>query len=367
MQDSHCQLNTLINENIKERVRRDNCFDFIRYFFAFSLIIVHFCTATDTEQFWFVTGGTRVKAFFIITGFLVVYSYIRRNSLKVYFQKRARRILPAYIVNILFCFIVGICLTERGLSEYFSDIQTYKYLLANLTFQNYIEPCLPGVFTQNPMPFLNASLWSMKVEMLFYLCVPFFVYAMKCWGKPIIIVTIFILSILWNELFDYLYNTTGREIYNLLQHQLGGQMIYFFGGTTLLLYFDKFCQYLKWLFPVCLVLYILSSRLGIWQLDYIEPLTFATIIIGTAYYCRPLNFLQRYDNISYGLYLYHFPVIQIFIHFGLHERNIILTFILAFLTTVFISLLSWKYIEKPIMNYGKDNSSTTVQNAGNTR
>ena len=95
MQDSHSQLNTLINENIKERVRRDNCFDFIRYFFAFSLIIVHFCTANYTEQFWFVTGGTRVKAFFIITGFLVVYSYIRRNSLKVYFKKRARRILPA--------------------------------------------------------------------------------------------------------------------------------------------------------------------------------------------------------------------------------------------------------------------------------
>ena len=133
-------------------------------------------------------------------------------------------------------------------------------------------------------------------------------------------------------------------------------MIYFFGGTTLLLYFDKFCQNLKWLFPICLLSYILSSRFGIWQLDYIEPLTFATVIIGTAYYCRPLNFLQRYDNISYGLYLYHFPVIQIYIHYGLHERNIILTFFLAFLTTILISLLSWKYIEKPIMNYRKQSS-----------
>ena len=353
MQDCHRQLTPLINEQIKERVRRDNCFDFIRYFFAFSLIIVHFCTATKTDQFWFVTGGTRVKAFFIITGFLVVYSYIRRNNLKDYFQKRARRILPAYVVNILFCFLVGAWLTDYRLADYFTSLQTYKYLLANLSFQNYIEPCLPGVFTHNFMPFLNASLWSMKVEVLFYLCVPLFIYAMKRWGKLQVIVCIFILSIIWNEAFDYLYYTTGKQIYNLLQHQLGGQMIYFFGGTTILLYFDWFCQQLKWLFPISVVLYILSSRIGVWQLQYIEPLTFATIIIGIAYYCHPLNILQRYDNISYGLYLYHFPVIQIFIHFGWHEKSLLLTFILAFLTTTVISILSWKYIEKPLLNLNK--------------
>jgi len=60
-------------------------------------------------------------------------------------------------------------------------------------------------------------------------------------------------------------------------------------------------------------------------------------------------------------------VIQIFIHFGLHEQNIILTFILAFITTVLISLLSWKYIEKPIMNYNKKELSPTIQNLRYTR
>ena len=42
----------LISDEIIERVHRDNCFDFLRYLFAFSLILVHFCTLTETEQFW---------------------------------------------------------------------------------------------------------------------------------------------------------------------------------------------------------------------------------------------------------------------------------------------------------------------------
>ena len=32
-------------------MRKGNCFDFLRYVFAFSLIIAHFCTLTGNEQF----------------------------------------------------------------------------------------------------------------------------------------------------------------------------------------------------------------------------------------------------------------------------------------------------------------------------
>ena len=62
----------LISQETTERVKRDNCFDFLRYFFAFSLILVHFCTLTNQEQFWFITGQMRVKAFFTIS---LLYKY----------------------------------------------------------------------------------------------------------------------------------------------------------------------------------------------------------------------------------------------------------------------------------------------------
>ena len=85
-------MNNLLNESSKKLLKKGNCFDFLRYFFAISLIIAHFCTLTNIDQFWFVTGTTRVKAFFIMSGFLVFYSYIRREDLKDYIEKRIRRI-----------------------------------------------------------------------------------------------------------------------------------------------------------------------------------------------------------------------------------------------------------------------------------
>ena len=73
------------------------------------------------------------------------------------------------------------------------------------------------------------------------------------------------------------------------------------------------------------------------------------MIVGIAYFCKPLNFLQRYDNISYGLYLYHFPVIQVLINYKLHEYNIYLTFIIALLITTILAIISWYVIEKPLL------------------
>ena len=62
-----------------------------------------------------------------------------------------------------------------------------------------------------------------------------------------------------------------------------------------------------------------------------------------------LNFMRRYDNISYGIFLYHFPIIQLFIYYGVAQWNIYVTFIASLLATFLVSALSWKYLEKPII------------------
>ena len=84
-------------------------------------------------------------------------------------------------------------------------------------------------------------------------------------------------------------------------------------------------------------------------LYYIEPLIFSAIIVGIAYYCKPLNFLQRYDNISYGLYLYHFPVIHVLVQYKLHQHNIYITFIFALIITILLAIISWYIVEKPML------------------
>ncbi|MCM1079892.1 MAG: acyltransferase [Bacteroidales bacterium] len=341
----------LLDNETAQRVRHDNCFDFLRYFFAFSLVIVHFCTLTGTEQFWFVTGGTRVKAFFIITGFLVIYSYIRTGNIRKYAEKRIRRIMPAYVTTILLSFLIGLLFTSMPVADYLTSSQTYKYLIANLCFLNYMQPDLPGLFTDNVYHAVNGSLWTMKVEVLFYVTVPFFMYFLRRYNKLAVLLIVICSSMAYTDIFNWLYDHTDNPIYHTLSHQLGGQLVYFYSGTLLLFYFRTLCRYIKIVFPISAVLYLLCPVFE-W-LYYLQPMAFACIIIGMAYHCKFLNFLQKYDNISYGIYLYHFPVIQLAVQYRLHEINIYLAFAVTFCATLILAALSWKYIEKPLMRKGK--------------
>lgn len=341
----------LISDEIIERVRRDNCFDILRYFFALSLILVHFCTLTDTQQFWIVSGQMRVKAFFTITGFLVVYSYIRRGKLSTYTQKRIRRILPAYATVIILCILAGIFITPLNGSQYLFSTQTLKYLLANITFLNFLQPSLPGLFPDSPVETaVNGSLWSMKYEILFYILVPLIIALMRRYGKKNILIAIFATYIAFRAFLDFMEYHTGKEIYNAISTSSPTTIIYFFSGTTILLCFDWFCRHIKTVVIAC-VAFFLAIAVMHWDfLYYVEPLAFSAIIIAIAYYCKPLNFLQHYDNISYGLYLYHYPVIQILIRYDIHQQNITLCLILTFVITIILALLSWYIIEKPLLN-----------------
>ena len=105
-------MNTLISDKNNQLLKAPNNFDFIRYFFAFSLVIVHFCTLMGIDQFWVISGGLRVKVFFIMSGFLIFYSYIKNPNLKNYIRKRTKRIFPPYLLVVILCFIIGIFITK---------------------------------------------------------------------------------------------------------------------------------------------------------------------------------------------------------------------------------------------------------------
>jgi len=337
----------LLNDDIRLLMRKDNCFDFIRYFLAFSVIIVHFCVLTGIDQFWFMSGMERVRSFFILSGFLVFYSYIKRPNVKEYAGKRFRRIYPAYFFVIIVCVVAGIFATSLPISEYLLSKQTYQYLLANLGFMNFLQPNLPGVFENNIYPVVNGALWTLKVEVMFYISVPFVYFLLKRYNKLAVMLGLLILSALYYEFCNVLYERSGNFLFLQLRKQFGGQFIYFFSGGLILLYFNLFQKYVKYIFPLAIVIYIFREDFIVFH--YLEPLALASILIGFAYNFKYLNFLRKYDNISYGIYLFHFPVIQVVINYGLPGKNIYLAFFVVLIVTVLLSILSWKLIEKPII------------------
>ncbi len=337
----------LLSKQSKELLNKGNCFDFIRYFFTISIIIVHFCYLNDIKEFWFISGVTGVRAFFIISGFLIFYSHIEKQSIRYYIEKRIRRILPPYISVVILCTIAGIFMTQLSFKDYISNSETYRYLIANLSFLNFLQPTLPGVFESNPIMAINGSLWTMKVEVMFYISVPFIFWILKRYNKLGIMITIFLIAIIYEYYFTRLYEQTNNDFYLLIRKQFGSQLIYFYSGTFILLYFDLFIKYLKFLFPIAILVYYFQS--SCFLLGYLEPLALATIIIGFAYSMKYLNYLRKYDNISYGMYLYHFPVTQAVVYYIAPHTTIYITFILSLSLTIAVSLISWILIEKPII------------------
>lgn len=268
----------------------------------------------------------RVKAFFTITGFLVTYSFLRRDcNIVSYAQKRFARIVPAYIITIVFCMFIGWWITSLSTKDFWTSGQTWKYFISNILMLNWLEPELPETFQNNLWPQMDGSLWSMKQEVLFYILVPFLIFFMKKVGKKWVCIPLMALCII-----AYPFVNVQTQYFT-----------FFIGGMTTMLFFDIYNKYFKFLLPLSLIAFCC----------YIfEAFAFPLILVAVAYHCKPLNFFRKYDNITYGLFLYHFPVIQVLIHYGVADYSLTLCFIITVIITSVLATFSWLYIEKPLMN-----------------
>lgn len=332
-------------------VSQKNSFDFIRFLFAFSVFIAHFGILSSIPVYWPISSTMGVTGFFIISGFLITRSYYRSKNLTDYILKRIKRIVPAYVAVVLLCAFLFSLVSAFPLTEYFSSKDFIKYLIANLSFLNFLQPTLPGVFTTNLFPYVNGSLWTIKVEITLYALVPLMAYFMKN-KKPIfILAALYILSHCFILLMNHLHTISdNNSIFLILRRQFLGQITFFISGAIVLFYFDQLNSKIKLILPVSIVIFFLKFfRFDMKVIDFLYPFSFAIIIIFFAYKMKWLARFSKYGDISYGFYLFHFPVIQLFVYLEIFKENSILLFLACFLTTTILSFLSWNFIEKKFL------------------
>ena len=154
----------------------ENRFDFIRLIAAWLVIYGHCYALTGSKEIELISkylkfdtaGGLAVGVFFSISGFLVFKSLENSASLKIFILKRLLRIYPALILSVLLSvYFYGLICTNLSAQEYLSNELTFLYI-QNITGFN-IRYELPGVFENNPMRSVNGSLWSITMELKFYL------------------------------------------------------------------------------------------------------------------------------------------------------------------------------------------------------
>jgi len=332
-----------------------NNFDFLRFLFALSVVIWHYYALIGRVKdcFWPISPSMILNGYFTISGFLVTWSYCNNNDIKIYFKKRAKRIMPAYYTVVILCALFFSLISLLSIKDYFCSTHFYKYLIANFSFMNFIEPLLPRVFTDNYSKTINGALWTIKVEIALYLCVPLYCFLIrKKVNKGMLFIFIYAISMAFSTYCIFLHNKTGNNIYNILGRQFIGQLKYFISGAILLFYFDTFRKYFKILFVLSLVVFVVHyfkllsfSRLRV-IVDALYPIFYAALIIGIAFNFKYLNNFGKYGDFSYGICLIHFPVIQTLIHFNMHEYNFIFTLFLSIIITIILAVLSWHFIEK---------------------
>lgn len=284
-----------------------------------------------------------VKGFFSISGFLVAKSYFSSKDTWDFFEKRVRRICPAYYGAILLCFFIGLFTTSLEIPSYLQSEETHRYAFFNSIFLNFLQPTLPGVFLNNPLQAIDGSLWTIKIEIMLYICVPFLIYSFRKFQSIPMVLTVLAFSAIWVYYFERVSTISiGQEI----ARQFPGQISYFACGAFL----AKEPQYLKKLplcLPVCLILLAITESYTLRLI--IDPIAYTTIVLAVCTInSRRFNF-GKYGDISYGIYLYHFPLIQLFIFLGLFAINIYLGVVISLSATLLLSLLSWNFLEKPFL------------------
>ena len=328
---------------------RNNNFTVIRIFLAWAVLYGHSFVTQPLpgmqdplkEIFQGSTwiGAIAVNGFFAVSGFLVAASLVKRGIVD-YLISRILRIFPALIVCVLVSvFILGPLLSTLSVNDYFSHSKTWNYLGNALGILR-MEWVLPGVFTENARPSANGSLWTLTVEIRCYLLLGALTFLGFRANKFIGNMLIFTLLAVGIISFDSI------PLLGVIP-KWSRPALYF--GIGVLLYLNRDNVPLD--YRIALLAFALGFlSFGEHWFQYVFPPALIYLIFYLAYNTRPLSTDAVVGDISYGIYIYAWPVQQIVAQ-SFPTQTPYFNMVAASLIVVPLAWLSWHGIEKRMLNY----------------
>ena len=313
----------MIRDRVPYSIPVPNNMGMVRYILMFSVLAGHFnqlCGLKDTIWFPF-NGYEGVGGFFALSGYLIYSSYLHKRDFGRFVMARFRRLMPAYAATVLLCAFGLVAVSTLSAAEYFSDTGFWKYLAANLTFLNFLHPGLPGVFEGLVNTSVNGSLWTLKVEWVLYLSVPAVLILIRRYPRytGVILLSVYTASVLYRMSMLHIYESTGRGIYETLSRQFAGQLMYFYTGVLCYYYFSALMRHRLTVAICAVAAMIVSSHMPyMWSLA-LQPAALGTLVILVSMTGRWGTWEYRHEDMSYNVYLVHFPLMQIVAYYGLVE------------------------------------------------
>ena len=279
-----------------------------------------------------------VNAFFIASGFLVTASMMHRRRVLDFAVARGLRIYPALIVHVLFLILlVGAANTTLPLSAYLTHPDTWLQLPKVLTFTD-LDVFLPGTFESNHERYASAPLWTLRFELMAYIGTAV-VFALGLMRHRWMVACQFVgFALAWPALHVLgLWDGLPPTLQNIFRFGLAY-------GLGAAIWACREQMPFRW---AVLPLLIAATWIGA---DWAVGEVAFNMMVGYGLFLLAYCDLPRVElpDISYGVYIYHWPVLQ-----WLAAKNPDMgtpTLLMASVPIVVgISWLSWQLVEKPML------------------
>lgn len=335
-----------------EKSSRLNSIVFARAVVAIIVMLAHANLIIDPSLFhgFFIQGWCGVDFFFILSGFLVAWTYWNNSDSCVHWLgKRFARIYPTYwiytTVVIAFHFIVGKIRGGKFVSWIgmdFSGIARSMLLL-------------PTDVAVNEMPIIPPA-WTLAYEVLFYLVVSFFVKGRKrvFWNISLV----WLSWILMGRLFG-----TGSLILEFICAPL---FVEFYFGMCIVCLLRMTKRYGKTMLHIGLILLGVSwigTNLGLQWFEYIDRvfrfgIPFSMIIYGMVAMemdgkqIKVNKVWKCLSDSSFSLYLIHYPLLLLLNKVGnFASLPGLFVFFVSVSITVIAGILGYRIVEKPMCSF----------------
>jgi peptidoglycan/LPS O-acetylase OafA/YrhL len=298
---------------------------------------------------WAIGPFQGVAIFFVVSGFLVSGSLMAPGkTLGAYFAARALRIYPALWVNLaalLGLIYLGGNLALDPASDTFWNWASVAFSSGSDWVANgAVAPVFQtGGFYE---AFPSGVLWTIPVELSFYLILPFILspivprwLSIAIWGSASVWV-----------FFEYTYDEAPIFI--------GRYLWVFLFGVALRVYWPHVRPFIEgkawfWL-PAFIIGCYVTAKTG--PAYYFNSASWVNIamtallslaVISCAFTLKSAASVLKGNDISYGLYLWHMPVIWTLREMGLGGHWV--AGAVAYIAAAVIAALSWHLIEKPAL------------------
>ncbi|MFM0348017.1 acyltransferase family protein [Paraburkholderia sp. RL17-347-BIC-D] len=339
---------------MRSRTRYRNSFDLLRILAAIGVLYSHSFVLSGNQAMEPIARYTRygsigqvaVDVFFALSGYLMATSYRNSDGPAHFLAKRALRIFPALLVTVcVTVFVLGPILSPLPVTTYFHHPQVLEYLKNAYLDVRY---SLPLIFVNNPFPnAVNGSLWSLPLEAFMYLVVASLGMLRMLDARGALGMAL-LFAALHFFVPSPLFSASGTVLWVMPYDHLTRLGAIFFFSTFLGCLNGQPLNSSRWGMPLAVLFLAIFANSALSGVAIIFALPYVVLVLAS-YETRASNAISRIGDLSYGTYLFAFPIQQTVAMMLGNRVSTYPMFAIALPVTLILAYISWRKVESPAL------------------